>query len=134
MLVILHHTREVRADFHAGDNPAAIHGERPHQGARPVLDRWLDHSRIDHGPQRHTALHAAGGDDDGLPRPDVYRLRALVNVAILPEAFETRAGFGVQPGRVASFDPQNSARERPLADNLIHMAVEYEPNALLPCA
>src|ERR1700704_1522966 len=134
MLVVLHHAREVRADFHAGDDPAAVHVERPDEGAGPVLDRRLDHPRIGHGPQRHTAMHAAGGDDDGLSRPDVNRLGALVNIAILPEAFQTRAGFRVHPRRILGFDSQNPARERLLPDELIHMAVEDEPNALLPGA
>src|SRR6266851_6549277 len=134
VLVVLHHAREVRADFHAGDDPAAVHVERPDQGAGPVLDRRLDHPRIGHGPQRNAAVHAAGGDDDGLPGPDVNRLGALVDVAILPEAFQTRAGFGMHSRRVAGLDPQNAARERLLPDELIHMAVEHEPNALLPGA
>src|SRR5712691_2834012 len=134
MLVVLHHAGEVRADFHAGDDPAAVHVERPHKGARPVLERRLDQPGIDHGPQRHAALHAAGGDDDGLPRPDVDRLGALVNVAVLPKTFQARASFGVHPWRIAGFDPQNPARERLLPDELIHMAVEHEPNALLPGA
>src|ERR1700730_5970870 len=134
MLVVLHHAREVSADLHAGDDPAAIHVERSDQGARPVLDRRLDHPRVDHGPHVHAAMHAAGGDDDGLPRPDVNRLGALVNVAVLPEAFQTRAGFGVHPRGIAGFDPQHPARKRLLPDELIHVAVEHEADTLLPGA
>ena len=134
MLVVLHHAGEVRADLHAGDDPAAVHVERPDQGTGPILDRRLDHPRIDHGPQRHAAMHAAGGDDDGLPGPDVNRLGALVDVAVLPEAFQTRARFRVHPRRVAGFDPENPARERLLPDELVHVAVEDEPDALLPGA
>src|SRR5438552_3638620 len=134
MLVVLHHAGEARADFHAGGNPAAVHVERPDQGAGPVLERRLDQPGIDHAPHRHAALHAAGGDDDGLPRPDVNRLGALVDVAVLPETFQTRAGFGVHPRRVAGFDPQHPAREWPLPDELVHVAVKHEPDALLPGA
>src|SRR5215470_14012196 len=134
MLVVLHHACEVCADFHAGDDPAAIHVERPDQGTGPVLDRRLDHPRIEHGPQVHVAMHAAGGDDDGLPRPDVNRLGALVDVAVLPEAFQTHAGFGMHPRTIAGFDPEHPARERLLTDQLIHMAVEHELGALLPGA
>src|SRR5438552_1153137 len=134
MLVVLHHAREVRADFHAGTDPAAIHVERPDQRAWPVLDRRLDHSRIGHRPHRNAAVHAAGGDNNRLPRADVDRLGALVDVTVLPEAFEARAGFGMHSWRIAGFDPQNLARERLLPDQLIHMAVEHEPNALLPRA
>jgi hypothetical protein len=87
MLVVLHYTREARADLHAGSDPAAVHVERPDQGTGPVLDLRLAHPLIDHHPHRHTALDAAGGDDDSLPRPDVNRLGALVDVAVLPKAF-----------------------------------------------
>src|ERR1700678_3384244 len=134
MLVVLHHAGKVRADFHAGNDPAAIHVERPDQGAGPILYRRLDHPGIGHGPQRYAAMHPAGGDDDGLSGPDVNRDAAVVNIAILPKAFQPRAGFGVHPRRIAGFDPQNPARERLLPDQLIHVAVEHEPNALLPGA
>src|SRR5262249_4626851 len=99
MVVVLHHAREVRADFHAGDDPAAVHVEWADQGARPVLDRRFDHPGIGHGPQVHVAMHAAGGDDDGPPRPDVYSRGALVDIAVLPEAFEPRSGLGVHSWR-----------------------------------
>ena len=132
MLVVLHHAGEVRADFHAGDDPAAIHVERPDQGARPILDRRLAHPRIEHGAQVHIAMHAAGGDDDGLSRPDVDRFGTLVDVAVLPKTFQTRAGLGIHPRRIAGLDPQHPARERLLPDQLIDMAVEHEADALLP--
>src|SRR6266849_9837309 len=109
MLVVLHHAGEVRADFHTGNDPAAIHIEWPDQGAWSVLDRRLDHPGIGHGPQVHVAMHAAGGDDDGPPRPDVNRRGVLVDIAILPEAFEPRAGFGVHSRRVARLDPEHPA-------------------------
>src|SRR5215472_19112122 len=131
MLIVLHHAGEIRANLHGGDDSAAIHVERPDERARSVFDRGLDHSRIDHGPQRYAAMHAAGGDNDGAPRPDVNRLCALVDVAVLPEAFETCAGLRMHSRRITGLDPQNPAAERLLADELIHVAVEHEPHALL---
>src|SRR5215469_2256923 len=134
MLIVSHHAGEVRANLHSGDDSAAIHVERADERARPVLDRGLDHARIDHGPQRNTAMHAAGGDDDGAPRPDMNRFGALVDVAVLPEAFESCAILRVHSRRIAGLDSENPAAERLLADELIHMAVEHEPHALLASA
>src|SRR5580704_14589458 len=94
-------------------------------------NRRLDHARIDHGAQRHHALHAARRDDHGLPGADVNRLGALVDIAVLPETFEPRAGFGMHPRRIAGLDPDHPARERLLADELNHVAIEHEPHALL---
>ena len=131
MLVVLRHAGEVRANSHAGADPAAVHGERSHQRARPVLDRRLDHARIDHGPQRHAALHAAGGDDHGLARPDVNRPGTLVDIAVAPVAFQSRAGFGIHARRIAGFDAHHPAGERHLPDELVHVAVEHELDALL---
>src|SRR5262249_45749413 len=77
-------------------------------------------------------MHAAGGDDNRLPSPDVNRLGALVDIAIAPETFQALAGFGIEPRRVARLHSQNPARERHLPDQFIHVAVEHEPDALLP--
>src|SRR6516225_3085982 len=107
MLIVLHHAREVRADLHASDDSAAIHVEWPDERARPVLDRGLDHARIDHGPQRNAAMHAAGGDDDGAPRPDMNCFSALIDVAVLPEAFKTCAGLRMHSRRIARTRPPN---------------------------
>src|SRR5258708_12817128 len=87
MVVVLHHAGEVRPDFHAGDDPAAVHVERPDQGARPVFDRRLDHPGVGHGPQVDIAMHAAGGDDDGPPGPDVDPLCPPFHIALPPTAF-----------------------------------------------
>ena len=76
----------------------------------------------------------AGTDDDRLLRADVDRGSALVGVAVLPEAFQTRARIGVEPWCVAGLDSQNPAGELLLADDLIHMAVEDEFDALFPGA
>ena len=79
-------------------------------------------------------MHAASGEDDGLSRADVNCLGALVDVAVLPKTFQTRAGFRIHPRRMAGFDPQHPARERLLPDQLIDVAVEHEADALLPGA
>src|SRR5437899_12287002 len=131
MLIVLHHAGETGADPHAGADAAAIHVERPDQRAWPVFDRGLGHARVHHHPHRDAAVHAAGRDDDGLARADVDRLGALIDIAVLPEAFEPRAGLRMHARGVAGFHPDDAAGDRPLADELIHMAVEHEAHALL---
>src|SRR5215468_4183552 len=118
MLIVLHHAGEVRADFHAGDDAAAVHAEWPDERAGPALERRLDHPRINHRAQRNAALQTAGRNDDGLARPDVDRLGALVDVAVAPEAFQALAALGIHPWRVARFHSQNPAREWHLPDQL----------------
>ena len=131
MLVVLHHAGETGADLHAGADAAAVHVERPDQCARPVFDRGLAHARIHHHPHRDAALHAAGRDDDGLARADVDHFGALIDVAVLPEAFEPRAGFLMHARRVVGLHSDHASGERPLANELIHVAVEHEAHALL---
>ena len=72
---------------------------------------------------------AAGANDDGLARPDEDRLRAIVDVAVLPEALQTRTRLRVEPRRIARPDADDPARELLLPDDLVHMAVEDEPDA-----
>src|SRR5437773_6865016 len=67
----------------------------------------------------------SGADDDRLASPDVYRLGTIIDVAVLPEAFQTSSGLRIEPRRIAGPDTHNAARELLLANNLVHVAVEY---------
>src|SRR6266480_537952 len=76
----------------------------------------------------------AGANDDRLSRADMDRGSTLVGVAVLPEALQAHARVGIEPWCVGGLDSQNPAGELLLADDLIHMAVEHEPDALFPGA
>src|SRR5437773_4226521 len=76
----------------------------------------------------------SGADDDRLASPDVDRLGTIVDVAVLPEAFQTSTGLRIEPRRIAGPDTHNAARELLLANNLIHVAVEYEPHTFFTSA
>src|SRR5262249_14306662 len=109
------------------------------QRARTVFDRGLGHARIHHHAHRDAAVHAAGGDDDSLAGADVDHFATLVDIAVLPEAFEPRAGFRMHPRRVVGLHSDHATGERPLANELIHVAVEHEAHAPparldIPCA
>src|SRR5438132_4748449 len=76
----------------------------------------------------------AGANDDCLARADMDRGSALVGVAVLPEALHTHARVRIEPWCVGGLDSQNPAGKLLLADDLIHMAVEHDPDALFPSA
>src|SRR5262249_47219748 len=131
VLIVLHHAGEAGADPHAGADAAAVHVERPDERARPVFDRGLGHARVHHHPHRDAAVHAAGRDNYGLAGADIDQVGALIDIAVLPEAFEPRASLWMHARRVAGLDPDDAAGEGPLANELVHMAVEHEAHALL---
>ena len=55
--------------------------------------------------------------------------RALVDVAVLPEALQTRARLRIDSRRIARPDAHHPARELLLADDLVHVAVKDELDA-----
>src|SRR5688500_12742094 len=130
MLVRLHHAGEVGADPHTGKHRAAVVVVWTHERVA-ILYRRLGPSRIDHGPQIAIADETAGAKDHGLAGPDVDGLGTLVDVAVLPEAFETLVGRRIEARRIARLDTEHAPRERLLADQLVHMAAEHEADALL---
>ena len=91
VLVVLHHAGEVRADIHAGDDPACILAMRSKQRDHRLLERIHVQSRIKHGANVAIVQMAAGADDDRLAGADMDRGGALVGVAVLPEAFQARS-------------------------------------------
>src|SRR4051794_37306133 len=129
MSIVLHHAGKVCADRHAGDNPACVLAMRTKQRPLRMLKHIAGQPRIKHGANVAIVQMTASPDDDGLARTDVDRGGALVGVAVLPEAFQPHTGIGVEPWRVARFDSQNPTGELRLANEFIHVAVEYEPDA-----
>src|SRR5947207_1542037 len=103
-------------------------------GANPQFRSRLSECRVEHAAELRIGAMTSGADDDRLASPDVYRLGTIIDVAVLPEAFQTSTGLRIEPRRIAGPDTHNAARELLLANNLIHVAVEYEPHTFFTSA
>ena len=97
-------------------------------------------ARVEHGAELRVAIVSAGADDDGLARPDrdgrpFFLDQALGPIAAgeLAIADELRVRDRISAGREARPDTEHPAGERILADDLVHVAVEDELDALLLC-
>ena len=84
------------------------------------------------------AIVSASADDDRLARPDRDGQPFVLDQALGPFAAgefaiadELLTSFRVAPRRVARPDTEDPARELALADDLVHVAVEHELDALL---
>ena len=64
----------------------------------------------------------------------VQRLCAVLDVAVLPEALETRARLRVESRRIAGSDTQHPSRELLFPDDLVHVTVQDEPDTFFTCA
>ena len=131
---VLLHPREVRADPHAGDDAAGVLAARAQQRPAARHEGGLSPRRIEHAAELRIGPVAAGADDDRLAGPDEDRFRAVVDIAVLPEALQTRTGLRVESRRIARPDTNHPARELLLPDDLVHVAVEDELDALFPGA
>src|SRR5205814_2806979 len=88
----------------------------------------LSESRIEHAEELRVGPMTSSANDDCVASPDVYRFRAVVDVAVLPEALQTSPVLRIEPRRIAGPDTHNAARELLLANNLVHVAVQDEPH------
>src|SRR5262245_19375496 len=131
---VLLHPCEVRPDPHSGDDPAGVLAARSQQGPAARHESRLSERRVEHAAKLRIGPVTSGANDDRLPSPDVYRLGTIVDVAVLPEALQTSTGLWIEPRRIAGPDTHNAARELLLANNLIHVAVEYEPHTFFTSA
>ena len=100
--------------------------------------RRLQAPRVEHGAELRVAIVSAGADDDRLARPDRDGRPFVLDQALGPYAAgefaiadELLACFRVAPRRVARPDTEDPARELALTDDLVHVAVEHELDALL---
>src|SRR3989442_500344 len=125
---VLLHPCEVRSDPHGGDDAAGVLPPRSQQGPAAGHESRLSECRVEHAAELRIGAMTSGADDDRLASPDVYRLGTIVDVAVLPEALQTSSGLRSEPRRIAGPDTHNAARELLLANNLVHVAVEYEPH------
>ena len=131
---ILLHPRQVRSDPHSRDDPAGILTAGPEQRPAARHERRLPPRRIEHAAELRIGPMASGSDDDRLARPDVQRLRAVLDVAVLPEALETRARLRIESRRIAGSDTQHPSRELLFPDDLVHVTVQDEPDTFFTCA
>src|SRR3989442_1240651 len=129
---VLLHSREVRPDPHSGDDAAGGLTAGSQKGPAARHESGLSPCRVEHAAELRIGPVTSGANDDRLASPDVYRLGAIVDVAVLPEALQTSTSLGVDPRRIAGPDTHNPARELLLPNNLVHVAVEGEPNAFFP--
>src|SRR5439155_1382643 len=86
----------------------------------------LSECRVKHAAELRIGAMTSGANDDRLASPDVYGLATIVDVAVLPEALQTPPGLRIEPWRITGPDTHNTADELLLANNLVHVAVEYE--------
>src|SRR5690606_6592823 len=128
---ILLHSGEVRADLQARDQRAAVLRVRPEQREAARRKQGLAKRRIEHAAKLRIPGVSAAREDHGLARADVNDFPPLVDVAVLPIAFEAPPRLRIEARRVMRLDAQNAARERLLADQLVEVAVQHELNALL---
>src|SRR2546427_2009555 len=101
---------------------------RSQQGPAAGHESRLSECRVEHAAELRIGAMTSGADDDRLASPDADRLGTIVDVAVLPEALQTSSGLRSEPRRIAGPDTHNAARELLLANNLVHVAVEYEPH------
>ena len=130
---VLLHARQIGADAHAGDDAARVLPEGAQQRESARHERGLVEGRIKHAAELRIGAMTAAADHDGPPRPDVNGDTALVDVAILVIAFHARLGTWRARRKsraIARPDPQHPSRERLLADDLGHPAVQHEAHAL----
>src|SRR4030095_6063445 len=69
-----------------------------------------------------------------LASSDVDRFRPIVDISVLPEAFQTSPGLRIESRRIACSDTHNTSRELLLTNNLVHVTVEYELHTLCASA
>ena len=131
---VLLHPRKVRPDPHSGDDPARVLAARSQQGPAARNESRLSECRVEHTPELRIGAVTSGANDDRLASPDVYHLGTIINVAVLPQALQTPPGLGIEPRRIAGTDTHNAARELLLPNNLVHVAVEYEPHTFFTSA
>src|SRR5207237_8096042 len=62
---------------------------------------------------------------------DVDDLLGFVEIAVVPVALQPFAGLGTEARRVACLDADNPAGIATLADDLVDVPVEHEPDASL---
>src|SRR6185503_4585273 len=93
---VLLHPREVRPDAHARDDAAGILAARSEQRPAARHERGLSPRRVEHAAELRIGAMTTGADDDRLASPDVDRLGAVVDVTVLPQALEARAGLRVE--------------------------------------
>src|SRR5215510_13533456 len=127
---ILLHARKIGADPHAGDNAAGVLAERAEQRPPARHEGGLVECGIEHAAELRVVAVTAAADEDRHLRTDVDGGAALIDVALVRSALQSRAGVRVEPRRVARLDAQNPSRELLLANELSHAPVEHEPHAL----
>ena len=139
-MVALLHPVEARPDIHPGNDAAGVGGAaRPAQPSPSLrCQRRLQAPRVEHGAELRVAIVSAGADDDRLARPDRDGQPFVLDQALGPYAAgefaiadELLTSFRVAPRRVARPDTEDPARELALTDDLVHVAVEHELDALL---
>src|SRR5437762_237044 len=123
---VLLHACKVRSDPHAGDDAAGVLTARSQQGPAAGHESGLSECRVKHAAELRIGAMTSGANDDRLASPDVYGLATIVDVAVLPEALQTPPGLRIEPWRITGPDTHNTAGELLLANNLVHVAVEYE--------
>src|SRR5262245_61168652 len=131
---ILLHPREVGPDPHAGDDAAGVLAAGSEQRKTARDEGGLSPRRVEHAAELRVGRVPTSADDDRLAGADEVRFRAVVDVAVLPEALQARARLGMEPRRIARPNADDPARELLLPDDLVHVAVEEESNALFPRA
>src|SRR5690606_33222235 len=85
---ILLHSGEVRADLQTRDQRAAVLRVRPEQREAARRKQGLAKRRIEHAAKLRIPGVSAAREDHGLARADVNDFPPLVDVAVLPIAFE----------------------------------------------
>ena len=128
---VLLHPRKIGADPHAGDDAARVLAVGSQQRPAARHERGLVERGIEHAAElRIGAVTAA-------PTTNALRARMLIvsrRSSTLPfcQRLSRRAPWSrVEPRRIARPDAQDPSRERLLADDLGHVPVEHEPDALL---
>src|SRR5205809_2889354 len=131
---VLLHSRQIRSNPHSGDDAARVLTARSQKRPPTGHESRLPPRRVEHAAKLWIGPVTSGANDDRLAGPDVYRLCSIVDIAVLPETLQTSPGLWIGPRRIAGPDSYNAARELLLANNLVHVAVEYEPHTLFTSA
>src|SRR5690606_3244139 len=113
------------------DQRAAVLRVRPEEREAARRERGLAELRVEHAAHLRVAGVSAAREDHGLPCADMDHVAPLVDVAVLPVTLETLPRLRVEARRIMGLDADDAAGERPLANQLVEVAIQHELDALL---
>src|SRR6058998_2761186 len=113
---VLLHSRQIRSNPHSGDDAARVLTARSQKRPPTGHESRLPPCRVEHAAKLWIGPVTSGAYDDRLASPDVDRLGAILDTAVLPETLQASPGLRIEPRRIAGPYSDNAAGELLLAN------------------